>query len=134
MPDQSPGDFGVFDGKQVQAYRYYAATNTYEAPMTHPNFSMVRFLKWSDPLSMPGTNWEDRCTSPAVTLGLPIAGRATFHVHCQGFDLWLDRETGLVLKSVELQMTREVTSIHYNPDFPMAIFEFAPPPGARELK
>jgi len=124
IPGQSPGDFIVFDGKQ--AYLYSAETNTYHAPRTSTDFSMVRCLTWSD--------WKDRCASPTVTLGPVIAGRPTFHIHCEGFDLWLDRETGLVLKSVEPDMTKEVTSIEYDPVFPKGIFEFVPPPGARELK
>ena len=124
IPSQSRGDFIVFDGKQ--AYLYSAETNTYQVPRTSPSFSMVRCLTWSD--------WKGRCVSPTATLGPLIAGRATLHVHCEGFDLWVDRETGLVLKSVEPNMTKEVTSIEYNPVFPKGIFEFVPPPGARELK
>jgi hypothetical protein len=137
IPDQSCGDFTVFDGKQLQVYDYYAETNTYTVSRTHPDFSMVRWLTWS--ASYPGlepklATWRDRCVNPAVALGPLIAGRATLHVHCEGFDVWVDRETGLVLKNAEPSNTWEVTSIEYDPIFPKGIFEFVPPPGAQELK
>ena len=48
--------------------------------------------------------------------------------------MWVDRETGLVLKNAEPSNTWEVTSIEYNTIFPKGIFEFVLPPGAQELK
>jgi len=134
VPNLSRGDFTVFNGKQKQVYHYWADTNSYQAPRTHPDFSMVRCMLWSDPKYPPGLSWKDRSIEPSVTPGPLIAGRATFHVHCESHDLWLDCETGLVLKSVDPTTIKEVTSIEYAPKFPQGIFKFVPPPGAYETE
>src|SRR5207253_8825762 len=80
-----------------------------------------------------------------------VAGQAARHIRCgdelAGFwELWVDRETGVVLKVKgtlgnddfhPFATTSEggfiVTSIDYSPSFAPGTFRAAPPPGAKNL-
>lgn len=75
------------------------------------------------------TYFEERCET------LPddrVAGRAARHLTCEdGFaQLWLDAETGLILKFLSPDSRLEVETIEYEPSFSPDLFEFEPPPDA----
>jgi hypothetical protein len=64
-----------------------------------------------------------------------IVGRRAHHLGCgpraSHFELWLDSETGFVLKRVGPHgAMMEVRSIDYDPVFPKGAFRVVPPPGA----
>jgi peroxiredoxin len=102
-------------------------------------------------------NWERICRGPAAHV-LPdavIAGRDTRHIRCtspaaQVWQLWIDRQTGLVLKlkgqtggggddflgSVPATSQRggfTITRLRYHPGFPAGTFKIAAPSGAYDL-
>lgn len=121
---QTRGDLIVFDG--TQAYQYQAATNTYRASQVGPGFYVLGDLRWSD--------WKgNRCKDPLATDSEAVAGRPTLYVRCDGSDLWLDRETGVVLKSVSSGVIREISHIEYPSALPPELFRFVPPPGSRQM-
>ena len=59
-----------------------------------------------------------------------IAGRDAVHRRCRRYDLWLDRSTGLILRSLSRRYEFRVRRIQYRPSFPPGTFRFVPPPGA----
>lgn len=121
---QTRGDLIVFDG--TQAYQYQAATNTYRAPRTSPEYHVLFDLRWSD--------WKgNRCKDALATDSEAVAGRPTLYVRCDSSDLWLDRETGVVLKSVSSGVIREISRIEYPSALPPELFRFVPPPGSRQV-
>lgn len=75
------------------------------------------------------TYFEDWCE---VLPDDRVAGRVTRHLTCEdGFaQLWLDAETGLILKFLTPESRLEVETIEYGPSFSPDQFEFEPPSAA----
>lgn len=75
------------------------------------------------------TYFEERCE---VLPDDRVAGRIARHLTCEdGFaQLWLDAETGLILKFLSPDSRWEVETIEYEPTFASDLFEFEPPPDA----
>lgn len=138
-----PGSFSVWNGKDMGVYT--AQDNTYYvagtvSPEFNPAFDLVPQLgKWLYlPLSEEmrfDVYVRRECTRRGID---PIAGRRARHLRCltpRGEqELWLDSDTGLLLRADSATVTFEVRSIDYSPVFPPDTFSFIPPPGAGSLE
>jgi DNA-binding beta-propeller fold protein YncE len=141
---EEAGDFTVFDG--TREGRYEVEENT---------FYFRPASEVGDPYGASGANERDPTEGywPSAT-GLKqtpqfldencrvsedrVAGRAADKLTCDtGGDplgtvgIWLDRETGFMLKVETPEVVREVMSIDYDPAFPTGIFDVVAPEGAR---
>lgn len=83
--------------------------------------------------------WQQRCASGVILPEESVAGHAASHVRCGDEDLWIDAETGLLLRherpaGVDEQdpsaSTFEVTLLEYDPGFAADRFDTTPPAGA----
>lgn len=141
-----PGSFLVWDGERAGQYR--ADADEFATLSLGLGFEPLKEFSWNTPYP----NWEDICRrgGSEVLPDAEIAGRVTRRVRCAdwkgGFwELWIDRETGLVLKIVgELGRDDfrlgtsprggfEVTSLEYEPTFAPEAFEVVAPAGAKEI-
>lgn len=141
-----PGSFYVWDGERLGVYR--AGENEFTSFSPGPDHEPLRELSWNAPYP----NWEETCRlgGSEVLPDETIAGRPARHVRCGDFkggfwELWIDRETGLVLKIVgQLGLDDfklgtspkggfEVTTIEYEPAFSPGTFTVAAPAGARDI-
>jgi thiol-disulfide isomerase/thioredoxin len=144
-PGDGAGSFTVWDGERIGQYR--AAENIFTSFPPWAGFEPLREFSWNAPYP----NWEDICAraDSEVLPDAEIAGRAARHVRCGdwrggSWELWIDRETGLMLKIVgtlggddfRLGTTPkggfEVTSIEYDPVFPSGTFAVVAPAGAKD--
>ena len=145
------GSFTVWDGRQLGVYSAEAnefsvnpdaaAEASPQADLSPALSRIQEMINWFGPASQPGsfeTYLEENCN---VLADDRIAGRPAQHVSCtradHPFEIWFDGEFGLVLRFVSgatESESSEVTSIEYNPVFPPGIFEFVPPPGARDFE
>jgi thiol-disulfide isomerase/thioredoxin len=143
----SVGSFIVWDGERLGFYR--AAENDFRAVASRSGFEPLMQFSWDAPYP----DWDAICArgDSEVLADAEIAGRATSHVRCRdgsghSWELWVDRETGVVLKvagavgndDVHPFATTdrggfEVTSIRYQPEFEPGTFVVAAPPGATDL-
>jgi hypothetical protein len=140
---EDAGDFIVFDG--TREGRYEVEENAfYFRPASEVD----------DPYVASGANERDPTEGywPSAT-GLKqtpqfldencrvsddrVAGRAADKLTCDTggkplgtVGIWLDRETGFMLKVETPEVVREVLSIDYDPAFPSGIFEVVAPTGA----
>lgn len=141
---EEAGDFTVFDG--TREGRYEVEENAfYFRPASEVD----------DPYVASGANERDPTEGywPSIT-GLKqtpqfldencrvsedrVAGRAADKLTCDTggkplgtVNIWLDRETGFMLKVETPEVVREVMSIDYDPAFPTGIFDVVAPEGAR---
>lgn len=131
------GSVSVWDGSQLVVYRAYESTYSIH---TDPNAvaSPLRELdpqlqRW--PLLTGGSLPSDAYFTERCRVGpdQSVARRPSRHLSCEEgrVEIWLDAETGLVLKVDAPFGGHEVTSIEYAANFPPAIFAFEPPPDAR---
>jgi peroxiredoxin len=147
-PQDSVGSYDLWDGKSL--FHYDAAANTYSVSSNiGAGFSPLGFLNWDRGGGI--TFWKERCgREDSKVLGdEEVVGRAARHVRCGELELWIDAETGLMLKIQSNQAPSagpepfpgpigllpgtsvQITRIEYRPSFPEGIFSFTPPPGAR---
>lgn len=143
-PSQA-GDFTVFDGKRFG--RYESASNT---------FFIQPASEIDDAYGYSGVAIHDPTTGvwPSATGIKPtpqflnencrvsqdeVAGRAADKLTCdtglegntiREAEIWLDRETGLILKVVTSEVVREFLSIEYEPEFPAGVLDVAAPEGS----
>lgn len=141
---EEAGDFVVFDG--TREGRYEVEDNA---------FSFRPASEVDDPYGASGATWRDPTEGfwPSAT-GLKstpefldencrvsqdrVAGRIADKLACDTgsesslgtVGIWLDRETGFILKISTPEAVREVLSIDYEPDFPPGIFDVVAPKGA----
>jgi cytochrome c biogenesis protein CcmG/thiol:disulfide interchange protein DsbE len=141
------GSFIVWHDGQAGTYSSHA--NTWVTYRTEPGFEPLRDFAWDTPYP----NWEGICARAGSEV-LPdqvVAGRQARHIRCgdelAGFwELWIDRETGLVLKEVGALGADDfhpfattpkggftVSSIQYGPAFPSGTFSLTPPAGAFDV-
>jgi len=132
LPDRrglGAGGFAVWDGSQMGVYN--ARQNSFSrTPDTNEVLSPVYDLS----PTLEQTYSRADCELVARE---EVVGRPTDHLRCmayQGSDIWLDGETGLMLKLVaqKLGLELEVTGFEDHPIFPGDTFEFSPPSGARD--
>jgi peroxiredoxin len=60
-----------------------------------------------------------------------IAARPTVQHRCNGYDVWIDSGTGLILQDKSPHYQLWVSDLHYHPTFPAGTFHFVRPPGSR---
>lgn len=145
------GSFMVFDGEQTGVYFAHAtgpeggnAHSFYITPGEDAQFSPLLELspeptggigKLIQTRAGPGMRFDDYFEELCRVLPDDhVAGRVARHLSCEaGYqELWLDAETGLILRHVTPESRQEIESIEYNPTFAPGVFEFVPPPGAVE--
>jgi hypothetical protein len=142
------GSFDVLDGKSGAFYD--SQRKTFERFPRSPYLDPLGDLAWQGGYP----DWERICRGSAAQV-LPdavVAGRDTRHIRCtspaaQVWQLWIDRQTGLVLKlkgqaggggdlflgSVPATSQRggfTITRLRYHPSFPAGTFKIGAPSGA----
>jgi peroxiredoxin len=162
-----PGSFEVFDGKRIMQYHADPGrfafeeffreagwgvddrANTYE--VLDPGATPLGDLSWD---ASPGARrfWSGKCLE-AEALGLAeIAGWTVQRIRCGPWDLWIDVETGLLLRrhlefgvdggpssedgvfGIFWGETQEVVELELDPTFSDDPFVFTPPEGSTSLK
>lgn len=135
------GSFVVFDGQLTSEYNAHEDTvyvttgeDTQFSPLLElspePTGGVGKLIQTG---AGPGMSFDDyfeeRCR---VLADDRVAGRVARRLSCEGGyqELWIDAETGLILRHVTPESRQEVESIEYNPVFPPGLFESEPPPGA----
>ncbi len=143
----SAGSFWVWDGTKLGAYK--ADENAFFIQPVVEGFSPLGSLSW-DATGYSRDFWKDRCAESEVLPDQQVAARSSRHLRCGDLEVWVDAETGIMLKIAEAegpQLPRpvpgpiglspgvvvEITSIEYNPVFSASIFNVAPPPGAKDV-
>jgi len=142
-----PGAYEVYDVRRIGTFD--PRTKTFSSSRAPSGFRPLEFLSWHGAYP----DWERVCRGPnsKVLRGARIAGRDARHIRCGNFrgdvwELWIDRQTGLLLKIVGqvggddvffgLGVTTsakggfEVERLRYNPTFPSGTFSLAAPAGA----
>lgn len=136
-PHESVGSFWVTDGEKV--VQYLAESNT----TTDAAFPSPRNLLTWDGTPNAQQFWTEQCPDPSLLPDEQVAGRPARHAGCGRWEVWIDAETGLLLRlrlapgppvPAPLGLfpgeTLEVTEVDYRPTFPEETFELAAPPGA----
>lgn len=136
-----PGSASIWDGSQMITYR--ADENAFAVdsgppgefiePLSKLNPSQISWPVRSGGAEPSEEYFLERCE---VGSDDQVAGRPARHLNCEGgyVEVWLDAETGLVLKAVGPLASHEVTELEYGPVFPTGTFLFEPPPGARSVE
>lgn len=152
MIPPDPGSYAVWDGRRLRFYS--AADDTYSLQRVsepHDTFSILNVLAWDGPGE---GRWAGSCAEGQGVGRETVAGRAALHVACPEagplgapVDLWVDVETGLVLKidataapgaSLPFRSpfgpapggTLEVIDVEYRPAFADDELTFVPPEGS----
>jgi hypothetical protein len=143
-----PGAYEVFDGQRLGSYDP-RRPKIFESNAVS-GFSPLAFLSWHGAYP----DWERVCRGPdsRVFPDARIAGRDARHIRCENFagdtwQLWIDRQTGLLLKlvgrvggggdtflgggiSTSATGGFEVERLRYDPTFSGGTFSVTAPPGA----
>lgn len=136
------GDYVVSDGALVA--RFVAAKRYYFSQPLELSHSPLGQLAWEDPFAGPSSGifptpspggpvlvtWKSRCADSKVFADARVAGRRARHVRCGDWELWMDGQTGLVLKVETAAYAAEITRIEYRPSFPPTTFSTRMPAGA----
>lgn len=81
--------------------------------------------------------WERRCAEGELLADTEVAGRPVHHVRCGTEELWLDIETGLLVRHErpadvddhdDAQQSFGVTAVTFDPELSADTFETLPPP------
>jgi AhpC/TSA family len=116
------GTYEAWNGATLAVYS--VEDNTFSTRTSANGFEPLGVLSWS--------NFPERnCAGGDRLADAVVAGRPAHHVRCGPVEVWVDRDTGLILKLVAPHETAYVTSIHTHVTFPPGIFSVTPPPGAR---
>ncbi len=135
-----PGSQAIWDGNELNAYR--ADENSYTiADNVEGGFGPMHLLDpnnatwpiFGGDVRTSDDYFEQECR---VEPDAKVAGRTTRHLSCEAgrIEIWLDVETGLVLKSRSELAEHEVTRFEFEPEFEPGTFEFIPPSGATEAE
>lgn len=136
-----PGDYRVMSPDLYGEYD--ASTNVFTArpgneldASSDPSFFFDPSLQWwstgvaGDRGQPSDAFFEESCTASSSTL----IGRAATRLDCDAeprdIEIWLDDETGLLLRISTFEIVREITSLETDPQMPEGIFDVTPPPGA----
>lgn len=147
LPADHPfaGAYSLWDGNKL--YTYTPPSNMYEVKeLGGKELNLLGFFIWKADGGI--QRWEAQCgAAPGKVLpNEVVAGRDARHVICGDFELWVDAETGLMLKITSHEPlpggvqpeprpgnTLEIVEIEYHPTFPEGFFKFSPPPGAKSF-
>lgn len=119
------GSFEVWDGTELGIYR--AETNRFDRRPAAAGFEPLGELDWASQES-----WADLCSDSELLADAHVAGRAARHVRCGERDLWIDAETGLMLKSISSTFSQEITEVDYGVTFAPDTFRVSAPSGATQ--
>jgi peroxiredoxin len=145
LSPRGPGSYDVYDGRRIGSFDAHRKIfNSFPVPA---GFALLEFLGWQGDYP----DWERVCRGSASKV-LPdqqIAGRDARHLRCidataGSWQLWIDRETGLMLKVVgqiggggdffldseprtSAKGGFEVEHVRYKPSFPADTFKVASP-------
>jgi peroxiredoxin len=149
FPALVTGSFEVFDGRSLGSFdpiaKIFISTRA-------EGLSPLEFLSWRGAYP----DWDRVCRGPnsKALADARIAGRDARHIRCGNFhgdvwELWIDRQTGLMLKVIgqvggddfflgggpgtSVKGGFEVERLRYNPAFPKGTFSVAAPPGALDI-
>jgi peroxiredoxin len=143
----TPGSFEVFDGRRLGTFD--AISRIFFSTPAPDRYRPLEFIGWHGAYP----DWKRVCAGPdsKVLADARIAGRDARHIRCGNFhgdvwELWIDRQTGLLLKlvgqlggddvyfglgaSTSAKGGFEIERLRYNPTFPRGTFSVAAPPGA----
>jgi outer membrane lipoprotein-sorting protein len=145
-----PGSYQVFNGRTSASYN-----SLWKRFDSSPSSAVpaLENLSWHGAYP----DWERICRGPHsnVLADAHIAGRDARHIRCTDFtgntwELWIDRQTGLLLKIVgqvgaddfflgggigtSAKGGFEIEKLRYNPAFPAATFSVKAPPGAFDFQ
>ena len=141
-PWESVGSFWVTDGERGISVQYWAQPNTFTDAPELP--SPLNLLTW-DGTPTAQQFWAEQCPDPEILLDEEVAGRRARHGRCGVWEVWVDGETGLMLRlrpppglpvpvpgllGLFPGETFEVTEVEYQPGFPEGTFQLTAPPGA----
>jgi hypothetical protein len=141
-----PGSYQVFDGRTYATYN--SLWRRFDSSPSS-GISALEGLSWQGA----SPDWERVCRGPhsKVLADAQIAGRDARHIRCTDFtgntwQLWIDRQTGLLLKIVgqvgaddfflgggigtSAKGGFQIDKLRYNPPFPAGTFSVKAPPGA----
>jgi hypothetical protein len=144
------GSYQVFDGRTAASYN-----SLYKRFDSSPanGIPALEGLTWHGA----SPDWERVCGGPhsEVLADAQIAGRDARHIRCTDFtgntwELWIDRQTGLLLKIVghvgsddfflgggigtSAKGGFQIEQLRYNPAFPAGTFSVKAPPGAMDFQ
>lgn len=139
-----PGDYQVLAGGLYGQYRteanVFTVTPVADRDDGRPDSPALFFdpsLQWwstggpGDPSRPSDQFFEKDCSASDAT----YIGREATRLHCpaepRDIELWLDDETGMLLRISVFDITREITSIEFNPDAPAGTFDVGAPEGAK---
>jgi AhpC/TSA family len=136
------GDYVVSDG--TRQARFLAAKRFYFSQSLELGHSPLGQLAWQDPFAGPSSGifpspapggpvlvtWRSRCVDSKVFGDTYVAGRTARHVRCGDWELWIDADTGLILKVRTDAYVAVITRIEYRPEFAVGTFSTRIPQGA----
>jgi peroxiredoxin len=147
-----PGSYTVSDGRRWGSFDPRRPTVFESGAAVSPavgGYAPLALLSWRGA----SPNWDRVCVGQdsKVLADARIAGRDTRHIRCgsiggQVWELWIDRQTGLLLKlvgqvlggdeflgggiSTSQKGGFEIERVRYNPEFPNGTFSVTAPAGA----
>lgn len=147
----SPGSYQVFDGRTVATFD--SERNQLHSSPAPEGFQPLDYFSWRGGYP----NWERICRAPGskVFPDGQVAGRTARHIRCRDFrgeawELWIDRETGLLLKVLgrvpgddfflnlgsggSSKGGYQVERLKLRPSFPAGTFSTAAPRGALDYQ
>lgn len=138
----APGDFRVASPELYATFD--AVANLFTArpsdaldPTVDPSFWFDPSLQWwstgveGDAGRPTDVFIEENCSATPATLLDRAATKLVCDVEPQEIELWLDDETGLLLRVSTFEVVREITSLEVDPEVPAELFDVTPPEGAR---
>ena len=147
LDDMCEGGMSVWDGELLGEYIGCEAEEEFEVESTGSDFEPLAYLGWQTRgWTTDGGSWQEFCRSVDHE-GLPVevlAGRSALGIRCIGtrddFRLWVDAETGLVLKLADSRGDSawpadfEATTVEYDPAFASDAFLVEAPPGVTDSR
>lgn len=137
----SPGTFRVSDGTLLGEYRadinVFTATplDELDSPQDPAGFFNPSLQWWGSGTgeAKPSDRFfEENCTGePGEYIGRKVT-RLICPAEPRQIDLWVDDETGMLLRIQVFDVIREIRSIEFRPQFDASTFEVKPPEGAKK--
>jgi hypothetical protein len=148
--ESNPGYYEVSDGRRYGIFEPRGSQRIFHSyPVSPGSPGGLYGLSWHGAFA----NWDRVCRGPGskVLADVRIAGRDARHISCTDFtgqtwQLWIDRQTGLMLKIVGRVALGDsflgggptttskggfqVEELRYHPSFPAGTFAVKTPPGA----
>lgn len=122
----SPGSFRVWDGERIGFY--LADTKAWWLQEDAGEFEPLGELSWD----AADGRWEELCASGSVEGREELAGRLTERLRCGQERLWVDSETGLILRRESEGFHARVVEVELQPAVDPAMFEVTPPAEATD--